>query len=211
MHFDRLADAHLLSAAVAAMIVIAFAAPLVLRGARLGAWGTHCHHLALAALVAFTTLAQFAWRWTAAADPLADIRQEALISAPLAVAGLALAATLMGAPPWRRLSTLFIVLSPVYAALPLVTGGAESEALEAAATCLYWLAIALLSHSTGWMWIYKLAVVVVALRLFAVFIESFAGLLMTGGGLIVAGLLLLALGHAVRRFLQKTAQPTAQP
>jgi uncharacterized membrane protein len=202
---EALIQAHLVGACVAGVIVLAFAAPLAARGERLAPWGTHFQNIALVMLVTLASATQIMWREQFNIHDVAGVWTETINGLTVAVIGLAGASfALTGQPPWRRPISAFVIFTPVYAALPLLVGGAGSVAVEAAAICLYWLGIALLAHAAGRFWLYKLAVIVVTMRLFGVFLEAFGGLLATGGGLILAGALFLGLGYGVRRLLQKT-------
>lgn len=205
---EALIEAHLVGACVAGVIVLCFAAPLAARGERLAPWGTHFQNIALVMLVTLASTTQIMWREQFNIHDVAGVWTETINALAVAVIGLTAASfALTGRPPWRRPISAFVVFTPVYAALPLLVGGAGSVVVEAAAVCLYWLGIALLAHGAGRFWLYKLAVIVVTMRLFGVFLEAFGGLLMTGGGLILAGALFLGLGYGLRRFLQKTTGP----
>jgi uncharacterized membrane protein len=205
---EALVDARLVGACVAGVIVLAFAAPLAARGERLAPWGVHFQNIALVTLVTLASATQIMWREQFNIHDVAGVWTETINGLTVAVIGLAAASfALTRQPPWRRPISAFVIFTPVYAALPLLVGGAGSVVLEAAAICLYWLGIALLAHAAGRFWLYKLAVIVVTARLFGVFLEAFGGLLATGGGLILAGALFLGLGYGVRRLLQKTTGP----
>jgi uncharacterized membrane protein len=205
---EALVDARLVGACIAGVIVLAFAAPLAARGERLAPWGTHFQNIALVMLVTLASATQIMWREQFNIHDVAGVWTETINGLTVAVIGLAAASfALTGRPPWRRPISAFVIFTPVYAALPLLVGGAGSVVVEAAAICLYWLGIALLAHAAGRFWLYKLAVIVVTARLFGVFLEAFGGLLATGGGLILAGALFLGLGYGVRRLLQRTTGP----
>lgn len=205
---EALVDARLVGACIAGVIVLAFAAPLAARGERLAPWGTHFQNIALVMLVTLASATQIMWREQFNIHDVAGVWTETINGLTVAVIGLAAASfALTRQPPWRRPISAFVIFTPVYAALPLLVGGAGSVVVEAAAICLYWLGIALLAHAAGRFWLYKLAVIVVTARLFGVFLEAFGGLLATGGGLILAGALFLGLGYGVRRLLQKTTGP----
>lgn len=224
IYVEALARAQLVGASAAALLAVAYAAPLAARGfAAAPLWGRHFNQLALGALAALTPfLAEIGWRIDiAAADP-AHVLPEVIRGTVVACAGLALGGcglwlrarrTADGAlvGDWRF--TLFVAASPAYAALPFLVGGGDSPMLAGLAYSAYWLAVGWFAHMAGSVGFYRLAVALVALRLFSAFIEAFGGLLMTGGGLVAVGTLLLGMGWAAQRYLRRRAavQPETTP
>ncbi len=210
---EALAEARLIGTSVALFLVAGYAAPLLAGGAGpRAAWGRHLHLVMLGTLVLLTSAAQHVWRFDGE-PPDPAFRMDALAGAACATLGLA---AVQAAFAWRRAAlpwpanpwlTAFVVASPAYAVLPLLSGGAGSPVVEAIAVCLYWWAASHLAHAAGRTALYRLAILAIALRLFLVFLEAFSGLLFTGVGLIACGLLLLALGYGVRRILKRTPPP----
>lgn len=204
---EALVDARLTGTVFALLIAAGCAAPAFLRKDRAAAWGAHVQGLALTALVVAVSTTQLIWRFESAAPDISRaLLAELLRCLPVAVIGLTAAAfAVHGRAALRRPATYFIVLSPLYGAAPLLFGGAESAVVEAAAVCFYWLALAGAAFAAGRITVYKLAATAAALRLFGVFVESFAGLPATGGGLILAGLALMGLAWGLKRLLNGAA------
>lgn len=199
---DALAEAGLAGTSLALFIVAGHAAPLLTGGP----WGRHLHRVMLGALVLLTSAAQTLWRLD---ESLVDLPSAADIATGAAVAAaglLAVQVALARGLPTRPWLAAFVAASPVYAALPIVAGGAGSAVAAAAAFCLYWWAIAQLAHAASMTGLYRLAVLVVAARVGLVFLEAFGGLLLTGVGLVAGGILLLGFGWLVRRLLRKGAE-----
>lgn len=208
-------EAQALAASAALVLATAYAAPLWLRGfAAAPLWNRHFSGIALAALMLATPLvAEVGWR-LGGADLDELFMTEAIRGALVAGVGLALAGAgfvwtaqrdpSQGLPgDWRF--AVFVAASPLYALAPYLTGGSESPVAAGAAFCLYWLAVAWFAHAANRLAYYRLAVVLVAVRLFAAFVEAFGGLLMTGGGLVLVGLLFLGMGWATQRLLRRGA------
>jgi hypothetical protein len=68
-----------------------------------------------------------------------------------------------------------------------------------------WGAIAKAAHDAGWRVLFGVAIGMVALRLFIVYIELFGGLALTGIGLIVGGLLLIGLTLVWAKLMRRAA------
>ncbi|HRQ81930.1 MAG TPA: DUF2157 domain-containing protein [Azospirillaceae bacterium] len=212
---EALIEAKALAASAAALLAVTYAAPLWLRGfAAAPLWNRHFSQIALAALMLATPLvAELGWRVGGA--ELDEVLTEATRGALVASIGLALAGAgfVMQAakdPPggglagdWRF--AVFVAASPLYALAPMLSGGAESPVAAGAAFCFYWLAAAWFAHAANRLAYYRLAVVLVAIRLFAAFVEAFGGLLLTGGGLVLVGLLFLGMGWGTQRLLRRNA------
>ncbi|MBP2314404.1 DUF2157 domain-containing protein [Azospirillum soli] len=208
-HAEALEKAGLLGTAIALFIVAGYAAPLLARGrANAEPWGRLLNLAMLGTLVAMTSAAQMGWRL----DSPLDVAERADVLTGTAVATLGLLAAHLAFArgiPERPWPAVFVVLSPAYAALPVVIGGLGSAAVAAVGFCLYWFAISQLAHAAGLIPLYRLAVVVIALRLLLVFVEAFGGLLLTGVGLIAGGAVLLAFGFVVRRILRRAESPAS--
>lgn len=203
-------EAQALAASAALVLATAYAAPLWLRGfAAAPLWNRHFSQIALAALVLMTPLvAELGWRLGGA--ELDEVLTEATRGALVASIGLALAGAgfVMQAakdPPGDWRFAAFIAASPLYALAPMLSGGSESPVAAGAAFCFYWLAVAWFAYAANRLAYYRLAVVLVAIRLFAAFVEAFGGLLLTGGGLVLVGLLFLGMGWGTQRLLRRNA------
>lgn len=101
----------------------------------------------------------------------------------------------------RRGVGLLLALSPGLAVLPFMMEGTPAAIITGILFCLYWIAIArlaLLAHRPD---LFKLAVALIALRVFVVYLEATGGLLATGFGLIAGGVILFALALGARRVM----------
>jgi uncharacterized membrane protein len=215
-HLREIEAARLVSTAVALFVVLGSAAPLA-RGDNRGdnrwghRWGQDISHAMLGAMVVATSLAQWGWEFDIGRHTALRIAGDVLPGTALATIGLgvvhvALArASLARGMGWPRGLSAFVVASPVLAALPVVTGGLNSPTVAAVGFCLYWAAISQLAHGAGRVGLYRLAVVVVAVRIIWVFAEALGGLLLTGVGLVASGAALLALGLVLSRLMRRGA------
>ena len=67
-----------------------------------------------------------------------------------------------------------------------------------------WGAIAKAAHDGGWRVLFGIAIGMIAVRLFIVYVELFGGLALTGIGLIVGGILLIGLTLAWAKLMKRT-------
>ncbi|MFM2045494.1 MAG: hypothetical protein RLY86_4070 [Pseudomonadota bacterium] len=194
-----------------------FAAPLAARvGLMESAWARHLRHVALGALALAVSMASLGWYLDSAdgetALLLADLGEGLLVWFPLVLGALVIERARSGADtgagkpvPGTGMMAL-LILSPLLIAAPVAVtvwiGPPDSLVLAATAFCLFWLWIALLALEAGEIGLFRLAVVLVALRLFIVFLEAAGGLIATGAGLIAAGLLLIAVGYGARHAIR---------
>lgn len=201
---EWLHEARLLTSAAVLAGLIAYAAPLAGRRGWLDTgWADHLRGCALAALVVAVSGAQFGWYLDGTETELRDGAVDILVGAVVAMAGLAALTAVEGRrAPFAGPAAAVLVLAPVAGALPVVTAaflvGTDSMWVAAAGFCLVWLTVAKLAldrHATG---LFRLATVLVALRLAVVFLEAAGGLMATGAGLVIGGLLLIAVGYGAR-------------
>ncbi|QJE74456.1 DUF2157 domain-containing protein [Aerophototrophica crusticola] len=90
---------------------------------------------------------------------------------------------------------------PVGIVLPTFLPAVPQTLSTALLFCAGWVTVAVLAlrhHEPG---LFKLAVALVALRVFGVFLEAAGGLMATGFGLVLAGALLMGLGVAARKVI----------
>jgi len=90
------------------------------------------------------------------------------------------------------ISSLFIL------GLTVPLQGIDGSWIAAGSFIIYWLGLGAAWQQQGWARGVSLAVAMVSLRLFAVFIELFGSQMMTGLGLVISGILLLALVRLAR-------------
>ncbi len=109
----------------------------------------------------------------------------------------------------RRLKSLpnrtapFLAASVVLGSLPWIIPHGSLPVLGAALFMAYWALIGWTGLQLGKRDILNVSIVIIALRLVAVYIEVFGSLLSTGIGLIASGLLMIALVVATRKIIRK--------
>lgn len=97
---------------------------------------------------------------------------------------------------------LFMFGSLVAMASPFILPELESDMLAAASFIAYWLFLGLIGQRTGRQGLVSLAITVVALRIYVIYLELFGSLLMTGFGLITSGLILIGMVWGIRKLSQ---------
>lgn len=101
--------------------------------------------------------------------------------------------------PARKMGTLFCVASVLMIALPLLIPTGASSIAAAIFFIAYWIFIGWLGQQLAWSRLISLSIVLVAIRIFAIYVEVFGDMLSTGVGLIVGGAVLLGLITLARR------------
>lgn len=101
--------------------------------------------------------------------------------------------------PSRKMGTLFCVVSVLMIAVPLLIPSGASSLAAAIFFIAYWIFIGWIGQQLAWTRLISLAIVLVAVRIFAIYIEVFGDMLSTGIGLIVGGAVLLGLITLARR------------
>lgn len=112
---------------------------------------------------------------------------------------------------WRydgagRESFIHLAVSVVFMALPLLVVSDGMDIVGMISFVAYWGFIGWHAHRSGHRSLVSLAVMLLALRIFAIYVEAFGGLLSTGFGLISGGvvlLLLLAIAQKMNRRLTR--------
>jgi len=138
------------------------------------------------------------------------------VIATLAIAGLAVALasnSRIAIPEWLERTWNFRLLLLVACgliALPFLFPRVESEWLAALSFIGLWLLLGWLGHRTQNSRLVSLSILVIALRIFIIYLEVFGSLLQTGVGLIFSGMLLLVLLNFARMLTRKVklAPPT---
>ena len=97
----------------------------------------------------------------------------------------------------------FMLVSVLVGFLPFLIPHTQMSVVGAALFMAYWALIGWTGLRLGMHWILNTAIVIIALRLVIVYIEVFGSLLATGVGLIVSGVLLIALVQGTRKLIQK--------
>jgi uncharacterized membrane protein len=127
----------------------------------------------------------------------------ATLAAALALWGLRAARILEPAPSAARLFPLVSVLT---AFAPLLIRHPDLPVVGAGAFMAYWAFIGWAGLQSGYRSLLNLAIVVIALRLVIVYIEVFGDLLSTGVGLIMSGVLLIAVVWATGKLIRRLGQ-----
>lgn len=99
----------------------------------------------------------------------------------------------------RKMGVLFCVASVLMIALPMLIPSGESSFAAALFFIAYWIFIGWIGQQLAWSRLISMAIVLVAIRIFAIYIEVFGDMLSTGVGLIVGGAVLLGLITLARR------------
>lgn len=97
---------------------------------------------------------------------------------------------------------LFMLVSMIAGFLPVLMAHPHWPVVGAAIFMMYWALIGWKGLRLGMRWLLNLAVIVIAVRLVIVYIEVFGSLISTGVGLIVSGLLLIALVAGMRKLIR---------
>jgi uncharacterized membrane protein len=202
-HWDALHERRL-----SASILVLFLALLYL--ARLApqpvpaVWARHLGQVAVGALVGGLTILLLVLRPLIDGVPEPDVMWDAGIGG--AVGMVAIAAAHVLSPPDRTGVRLafgaLLALAPPLSVLPFLLDGTLAAILTGALFCLYWIALArlaLLAERPGW---FRVAVALIAVRVFVAYLDATGGLLATGFGLVLAGAVLLALAFAARRVME---------
>ena len=164
----------------------------LLLGARAFAVGVREAGLAL--LLGGASLAHFAWPIEVSASDAAQLAMRLPLAILLAAAGAALAGRLgRGASGVIRISLVAAVIATTLAAAVPHGDSLGPRLFGAFAFFAMWGAVAKAAHDGGWRVLFGIAIGMIAVRLFIVYVELFGGLALTGIGLIVGGLLLIGL------------------
>lgn len=132
-----------------------------------------------------------------------------LMVAVAAIAGHAYLNAFYRARPEWRYGAFFALLSVLTLFIPCVFQGVPPSMGSAILFILYWLCVGWLAQQAGWMRGVSLAVILITLRIFMIYIEVFGSLLMTGWGLIMAGIVMLGLLIAAKKMNRHLTQEQA--
>jgi uncharacterized membrane protein len=138
----------------------------------------------------------------AAFGPASQMARAALVFAAGALVALA-RPTLSG-----RMAGAIIAGSGLAIALALVVN--DVHLLAALLFMALWLGIAAAALKAGWRGVFQLAVAAIALRLIVLSFELASDLLLSGFGLIVAGLLIVGIAYAAFRVSREFAQKSGE-
>jgi uncharacterized membrane protein len=105
-------------------------------------------------------------------------------------------------------ANIFLLISILTGFAPLLLRHPHWPVVGAGIFMAYWALIGWSGLRLGHRGVLNLAIVVIALRLVVVYVEVFGNLLSTGVGLIVSGVLLIALVWAAGKLIRKLGQST---
>lgn len=181
---------------------------LVLASLLLGAtaFATGVREAGLALLLGGASLAHFAWPIEVSAADAAALALRLPLALLVAAAGIALAGRLgRGAAMVVRTSLAAAAVATVLAAAVPHGDTLGARLFGAFAFFAMWGAVAKAAHDGGWRVLFGIAIGMIAVRLFIVYVELFGGLAYTGAGLIVGGLLLIGLTLVWARIMRRRA------
>ena len=159
----------------------------------------------LALLLAGASLAHFAWPIEISATDASIMATRLPLAIVLAALGASLARRLgPGASNVVRTCLVAATLATTLAAAVPHPDELAPRLFGAFAFFAMWGAIAKSAHDAGWRVLFGIAIGMIAVRLFIVYIELFGGLALTGLGLIVGGLLLIGLTLVWTRLMRRS-------
>jgi uncharacterized membrane protein len=158
----------------------------------------------LALLLGAASLAHFAWPVAVSGPDAADMAMRL----PLATLVAAIAFAAAGRLPAGAARVLRTCLAASTVAVILALGVPHGDNLPArlfgaVSFFLMWGVIAKAAHDGGWRALFGVAIAMIAVRLFIVYVELFGGLALTGIGLVVGGALLIALTLGWARVMRR--------
>ena len=98
-----------------------------------------------------------------------------------------------------KYGALFALTGLLLTTLPFLIPDAGSRILAAIIFIAYWIFIGWLGQGMGHMRLVSLAIIVIAIRIYGIYVELFGSLLTTGIGLISGGVVMLALIYGARK------------
>ncbi len=98
---------------------------------------------------------------------------------------------------------LFAVVSFVMMLAPGIIPGAGGTLLAALVFIAYWIFIGWTGQMVGNMRVVSLAITVIAIRIYVVYVELFGSLMQTGVGLIVGGVVMLGMIYGARKLNER--------
>jgi len=179
---------------------------ILLRNRTADAFANGLQEAGLAFLLGGASIAHFAW-------PVAVSASDATAMALRLPLGIAMAvAAFMAAGRLPSAATRAVQVSLAATTVAVVLAATVPHPHEllprlfgAVSFFLMWGAVAKAAHDGGWRVLFGIAIAMIAVRLFIVYIELFGGLALTGLGLIVGGLLLIGLTLAWARIMRRRA------
>ena len=99
----------------------------------------------------------------------------------------------------RQINAIFITVSIAVASLPFLIPGGESGVISALIFIAYWIFVGWIGQQLAWSKLISAAIVMISIRIFAIYLEVFGTLLDTGMALVIGGAVLLGLIYGARR------------
>lgn len=177
---------------------------ILLHGRANGVFADGLREAGMAFLLGSASIAHFAWAVAVAPSDAAAMAMRL----PLAVGLVAVAMGLGGrlGPQAARVVRISLLAAAVAVILAAAVPHADALAPRLFGAFMFfamWGAIAKGAHDSGWRVLFGIAIGMLALRLFIVYIELFGGLALTGIGLILGGLLLIGLAVGWTKLMRK--------
>ena len=101
--------------------------------------------------------------------------------------------------PSLKAGALFAGVSLLCSTVPLLIPTIGGDVLSAVAFVGYWIFVGWIAQMANKMRIVSLAITLIALRIFVAYLELFGSLMQTGFGMIIGGLVLLALMYGAKK------------
>lgn len=108
-----------------------------------------------------------------------------------------------------KFGAIFSAVSLIVMMLPFALPGVESGILSAVVFIAYWVFIGWTAQQMGWPRLISLAIALIAVRIFAVYVEVFGTLFDTGVGLIIGGAVMLGLIALARKLNRRLTKGDA--
>lgn len=201
-HWDGLHEKRLSASILILFLALLYLARLAPRPVP-AVWARHLGQVAVGTLIGGLTILLLVLRPLIDGVPEPDVMWDAGIGGAVGMVAIAAAHAL--SPPDRAGVRLgfgaLLALAPPLSVLPFLLDGTVAAILTGVLFCLYWIALArlaLLTERPGW---FRLAVALIAVRVFVAYLDATGGLLATGFGLVLAGAVLLGLAFAARRVM----------
>lgn len=172
---------------------------------RSSVWGRHFAHLGIGLPILAATVMLMTGSFLGPGAVSAERQSDAAFGAVFGLIALALAhfavpADRRGVRGWLGLA---VMLAPPLVALAICLSGWIEAVVTGLVFCLYWIGLARLAmagHALGW---FRVAVSLIAVRVFFVYLDAAGGLMATGLGLVLAGALLMVLALAAWKVMDK--------
>jgi hypothetical protein len=159
----------------------------------------------LALLLGAVSLAHFAWATAVTPSDAAALALRLPLAVVVAAIGVALAGRLGRGGAWVvRVALVAGTIAVLLAAAIPHADALAPRLFGAFAFLVLWGAVAKAAHDGGWRVLFGIAIGMIAVRLFIVYVELFGGLALTGIGLIAGGALLIGLTLAWAKLMKQT-------